>query len=121
MTTLYYLPRECIVGNLASLPQEVAHHAVHVVRHKVGDHILAVDGEGKRYEIRLVRVGKRLAEGEIVRVQHAIGEPTYNLVVGMAILKNQKRFDLFVEKAADPSWHNEHFAASGSFVAFDVG
>ena len=101
MTTLYYLPKDHISGNLASLPQEEAHHAVNVVRHRVGDMVYAVDGEGGWYQIRLNRVGKRLAEGEILDAQSDVGEPNYTLTVGLALLKNQKRFDLFVEKAAE--------------------
>ena len=101
MTTLYFLPRTCITGNRASLPEEEAHHAVNVVRHKTGDLIYAVDGEGGYYEVQLDRVGKRVAIGEILHVNYEVGEPKYELTVGMAILKNQKRFDLFVEKATE--------------------
>ena len=101
MTTLYYLPKAHISGNLASLPQEEAHHAVNVVRHKAGDMVYAVDGEGGWYQIRLTRVGKRIADGEILDTQLEYGEPAYKLTVGLAVLKNQKRFDLFVEKAAE--------------------
>lgn len=101
MTTLYFLPRARIAGNIASLPPEEAHHAVNVVRHKVGDLIYAVDGEGGHYTLRLVNVSKRAAEGEILDTQYEVGEPAYKLTVCMAILKNQKRFDLFVEKAAE--------------------
>lgn len=101
MTTLYYLPRENISGNLASFPPEEARHAIQVVRHKIGDEILAVDGEGGWYRVRLRNVNKRVAEGEIVETRRGVGEPTFNLTVALALLKNQKRYDLFVEKAAE--------------------
>ena len=101
MTTLYFLPRTSIAGNIASLPPEEAHHAVNVVRHKVGDVIYAVDGEGGFYTLQLTGINKRFAEGEILDTQYDVGEPSFQLTVGMAILKNQKRFDLFVEKAVE--------------------
>ena len=101
MTTTYYIPIESITGNKVSLPEEEAHHAVHVLRHKIGDEIVAVDGKGGWYRIRLERIGRRVAEGEIVELKEQIGEPSYSLTVGVALLKNQKRFDVFVEKASE--------------------
>lgn len=101
MTTLYYLPPENITGNLATFPPEEAHHAVQVVRHKAGNEIQAVDGQGGWYRVRLQRVGKRLAEGEIIETRNEVGEPDYKLTVAMALLKNQKRYDHFVEKAVE--------------------
>ena len=101
MTTLYYLPKSHITGNLASLPEEEAHHAVKVVRHKVGEVIHAVDGEGGWYKIQLNRVSKRIAEGEIIETRLGVGESEYDLTVAMSLLKNQKRYDLFVEKAVE--------------------
>ena len=101
MTTTYYVPPQHINGNIASLPDEEAHHAVHVLRHKAGDHIVAVDGAGGWYRIVLTATGRKVAVGEIVEKQENVGEPEFGLTIAIAVLKNQKRFDTFVEKAVE--------------------
>ena len=101
MTTAYFAPLELISGNRVVLPEEEARHAVQVLRHNVGDEIIVVDGEGGWYKVRLEAVGRKSAEGVILSRKKNVGEPEYELTIGMAILKNQKRFDVFVEKAVE--------------------
>ena len=101
MTTTYYVPKELIKGNLVSLSAEEAHHAIQVLRRKEGDEINVIDGEGGWYRVCLTSVARKMAEGQVIEKRLNVGEPEFGLTVGMAILKNQKRFDTFVEKAVE--------------------
>ena len=98
---MFYIPPDHIQGNLVELPEEEERHAVQVLRHRKGDEIVAVDGEGGWYRVRLTGVRKKRAQGEVIEQKRDVGEPAYHLTIGMALLKNQNRFDVFVEKASE--------------------
>lgn len=83
------------------LPEEEARHAVKVLRARPGDEVVAVDGLGGWFRVRLDVVDKRTATGTVVETQREVGEPGYDLTVGLGVLKNTGRFETFVEKAVE--------------------
>jgi len=101
VTTSYYVPPENIRGNTLVLPDEEAHHAIRVLRAKAGDEIVVVDGEGGWYRVQLETVERRAVTGRILNEVREVGEPPYHLTVGMALLKNPGRFEIFLEKAVE--------------------
>ncbi len=101
MTTNYFIPPENIQGNHVVLPADEAKHAGQVLRKRVGDTITAVDGAGGWYAIELTEVAKRHVAGEIKETKQEVGEPAFELTIGLGLLKNQKRFEVFVEKAVE--------------------
>ncbi|MEM8487429.1 MAG: RsmE family RNA methyltransferase [Bacteroidota bacterium] len=101
MTTNYYIPPEQISGSYVVLPAEEAKHAGQVLRKRVGDVITAVDGVGGWYAVELTKVEKRRVAGMIRETKREVGEPEFQLTVGLGLLKNQRRFEMFVEKAVE--------------------
>lgn len=102
MTTSFYVPPENIREQAyVVLPDDEAAHAARVLRKQVGDEIIVVDGAGGWYRVRLDQVGKRSVRGVIVEVRREVGEPSYTLRIGMALLKNRNRFETFLEKAVE--------------------
>ena len=101
MTTTFFIPPERIQGDLVELPADEVRHVVQVLRGRRGDEIVAVDGEGGWYRIQLKDVGKKHAIGEIVERKRDVGEPSFHLTIGIGLLKNQNRFEVFAEKAAE--------------------
>ena len=101
VTTTFYTPSKNIADGRLVLPDDEARHAVRALRHTVGDEIVAVDGAGGRYRVRLTEADKRGAAGEIVAVEREVGEPAHPLVIGLGVLKNAGRFETFVEKAVE--------------------
>jgi 16S rRNA (uracil1498-N3)-methyltransferase len=101
MITNYYAPPANISGQYLTLPQEEAHHAVRVLRIAPGDEITAVDGEGGWYRAVLEQMGREGAVARIIEKCRDKGEPPYTLVIGLAVLKNPSRFEVFVEKAVE--------------------
>lgn len=83
------------------LPDDEARHAVRALRHGVGDVVEVVDGAGGRFRVRLTEVDKRIAAGDIVGERRDVGEPAYDLTVGLGGLKTASRFETFVEKAVE--------------------
>ena len=101
MTTTYYVPLERFKDDLVSLSEEEARHAVQVLRCRQGDEIDVIDGEGGWYRVSLTTVGRKVAKGKVIEKRCNVGEPEFSLTVAMAVLKNQKRFDTFIEKAVE--------------------
>ena len=76
------------------------HHLARVLRKKTGDTILVTDGAGSRCEVRIVDIGKKSLEGEIL--DHAVLErPNTSVTVALSLLKAPQRFELFLEKATE--------------------
>lgn len=101
MTTSFYAPPSAHRGEWITLPAEEARHAARVLRKKPGDEIVVVDGEGAWFRVRLEQVGKNAAAGPVVERRQDVGEPPYELVIGLALLKNTNRFETFLEKAVE--------------------
>ncbi|HET6568072.1 MAG TPA: RsmE family RNA methyltransferase [Rhodothermales bacterium] len=101
MTTSYYVPPENVRGNVLLLPEEEAHHAARVLRARPGDEIVAVDGQGGWYRAEVDQADKRSVSARIVERRSGVGEPPYELTIGLAVLKNPGRFETFLEKAVE--------------------
>jgi 16S rRNA (uracil1498-N3)-methyltransferase len=101
MTTLFYAPPAAFRDGVVELPEDEGRHMTKVLRHRVGDEIVVVDGVGGRHRVRLAIVDRRRVMGEVVVSDNMTGEPKTSLTVGLGILKNTSRFETFVEKAVE--------------------
>ncbi len=95
----YYAPPDAVNhdGTLL-LPDEEWRHAVRVMRCRAGDEIAVVNGVGMWHRVRLT---SRSGHGEIVESRADAGEPDRRLTVALALLKNPKRYQTFMEKAVE--------------------
>ena len=101
MTTSFYAPPSAFEEGDVALPEDEASHAIRVLRKRVGDEIVVVDGEGGWFRVRLDRVDRRRASGKVLETRREVGEPPYTLSIGLAVLKNRGRFETFLEKAVE--------------------
>lgn len=62
MSKRFYLPAQEIHGDQAVLRDREAHHAVRVMRMKVGEHLVLFDGEGREYQGTI----REISKGEVV-------------------------------------------------------
>ena len=76
-------------------------HCVRVLRHRVGDTIHVIDGEGTLLTCRLTDDSPRGAQAAILERQADWGAHPYRLTVGCCPTKNNDRFEWFVEKATE--------------------
>ena len=81
--------------------QEEARHATRVLRLEEGDEVTVVDGEGWTYLVRIEVIQKRGLIGSIKEKWEDLGEATFKVHVGLAVLKQSARWESFLEKAVE--------------------
>ncbi len=82
-------------------------HCIKALRKKVGDQIIATDGNGQKIEGQISSIGKRSLEVEIL--SKSFQEPApYKLHIAIAPTKNMSRFEWFLEKATEIGFHHIH-------------
>lgn len=95
---LFYVP-DLAHGNV--LPEEESQHAVKVLRLKVGDDIVIVDGVGGYYKAKITNPHPKHCGFEIVEAQSGFGKRGYKLHIAIAPTKNIERLEWFIEKATE--------------------
>ncbi|MBR1926203.1 MAG: 16S rRNA (uracil(1498)-N(3))-methyltransferase [Bacteroidales bacterium] len=88
-------------GNLVFLGEEESAHCVRVLRHRSGDEITVVDGEGTMMRCRLKDDSPKGATAEILERHPGWGGHPYRLTMAVCPTKNNDRFEWFVEKAVE--------------------
>ena len=83
------------------LPEEEAHHAVHVLRLRAGDRIGLLNGKGVRATAELTTVDKRSVHAAIVERQTEVPERQARIHLAVAPTKQQDRTEWLVEKAVE--------------------
>lgn len=101
MTTTFYVPPTLFQGDQVELPDEEARHAVRVLRMREGDELVVVDGAGGWHRVEVIEAGKRRVRGRVLETRREVGEPAYELTLGVALLKNRNRFETMLEKAVE--------------------
>lgn len=101
MTTNFYAPPDHVRGDRLTLPEDEARHASKVLRTRIGDEIIVVDGESGWYRVAVDAVDRRSLSGHILERRTAAGEPPYELVLGFGMIKNRGRFETLLEKAVE--------------------
>ena len=90
-----------IDGQVVRLNEEESAHCVKVMRHREGDEIFVIDGEGTLYKCRLLDASPRAAEAEVVSVEPDWGGHPYRLNMAVCPTKNADRYEWFAEKATE--------------------
>lgn len=96
---LFYAYR--VEAGFCRLDPEESTHCVRVLRHRTGDLIRLIDGEGTMFVARLTDDNPKEAEAEIVETHEQWNVPTHRLTIGCCPTKNNERFEWFVEKATE--------------------
>ena len=89
-----------ILGDTAKLEGDEHQHCVKVLRKKVGDLLVLVDGAGNRMSAKLVEIGKRECNLVILDTKHhPVSER--KIAIGIAPTKNMSRFEWLLEKSTE--------------------
>jgi 16S rRNA (uracil1498-N3)-methyltransferase len=83
-----------------TLSEEGSRHIVQVLRMKTGESLRLTDGMGKLAEAVITNDHKKKTEVRISRVD-LIPRPDSRNVIAISLLKNNTRFEWFLEKAAE--------------------
>ena len=92
---------ERIENNLAILEAEESRHCIQVLRKKVGDEVVLVDGQGSFYKARISEIQKRSCTLDIVSISKQQQHRKYKIHLAIAPPKNPKRFDWLLEKLTE--------------------
>lgn len=90
-----------IEGGLCRLDAEESSHCVRVLRHRTGDRICVIDGEGTFYDCTVTDDNPKGVQAHVDAVQPCWGAHSYNLAMGVCPTKNIDRFEWFAEKATE--------------------
>ena len=90
-----------IAGGICTLDQEESGHCVKVLRHREGDEISVIDGEGTLYTCELLDASPKAATARIVREEPDWGSHPYRLAMAVCPTKNIDRYEWFAEKATE--------------------
>lgn len=100
MTThRFFLPPESFEPDQVSFPDEIAHQIRRVLRLRAGDVVIALDGSGMEYVVRLHRVSEDL-RGTVEDRRPNAAEPSVFLVLYVAMLKAHK-LELVLQKCTE--------------------
>ncbi len=90
-----------IEGDTLLLDAEESGHCVRVLRHRAGDEITVIDGEGTLYRCTLLDADPRGATAHIDGSERGFGAHPYSLTMAVCPTKNIDRYEWFVEKATE--------------------
>ena len=90
-----------IEEGLCRLDPEESGHCIKVLRHRSGERISVIDGEGTFYDCTLVDDSPKGAVARIDSVQKCWGAHGYNLTMAVCPTKNIDRYEWFAEKATE--------------------
>ena len=96
----FFVPQECIRGDIALITGREAHHILKVMRLKKGDHIEVFDGSGRRYKGKILDTYAKKLKLKIKSVQQQRQNSNLQLALGQALPKKNK-MDYIVEKATE--------------------
>ena len=96
--TLFYVPT---LATEHVLPEEESLHAVKVLRLKVGDGLVVVDGVGGYHSAKITLPHPKRCAFELIESQFEFGKRDYKLHIAIAPTKNMDRLEWFIEKATE--------------------
>lgn len=97
----FYSPPENINSESVIISGEEYNHLTHVMRKKIGDYIMIVDGEGNAYQSVIISIGKKQVEAKVLEKYKHHNEPERKLTLAVALLKNPSKYDFLVEKTVE--------------------
>lgn len=90
-----------VCDGIVRLDAEESCHCVRVLRHREGDEVCIIDGEGTLNRCILVDACPKEAVARVVSSEHGWGSHPYRLTMAVCPTKNNERFEWFVEKATE--------------------
>ena len=88
-------------GDICILDADESAHCVKVLRHREGDEISVIDGEGSLYTCVLTDASPKSAQARVFRVEPDWGAHPYRLTMAVCPTKNLDRYEWFAEKATE--------------------
>lgn len=97
--TPFYISQ--VAGDTAFLLGEEAHHCIKVLRKKVGDEIIGIDGAGQMLVCKVRALGRDQMELQVLERHLGWGEKQQRIYLLISPLHKPDRFEWLVEKAVE--------------------
>ena len=96
----FFIPQEWIEPDRVRLEEEFGHQIFHVLRLKPQDKVVVLDNTGMEYVVRLTRVDKKRAIGQIEERRVCQAEPSTQMTLFQSMLKREK-FEWVLQKSTE--------------------
>ncbi len=83
-----------------ALSEETSKHIIQVLRMKQNEQLQLTDGKGKIVPAEIVAENKKATEVNVLSISH-IPPRTSNIAIAISLIKNNSRFEWFLEKATE--------------------
>lgn len=90
-----------IAGGICRLDQDESGHCIKVLRHRSGDEISVIDGQGTLYHCRITADSHKGVEAIVLDSVPEWGTHPYHLHLAVCPTKNNDRYEWFAEKACE--------------------
>ena len=90
-----------IEGGICRLDQDESGHCIKVLRHRSGDEISVIDGQGTLYRCRITADSHKGVEAMVLDSTPGWGSHPYRLHLAVCPTKNNDRYEWFAEKACE--------------------
>lgn len=98
--TRSYVDAPLAVGATIALPENASAHLLRVLRLGLGDACIVFNGDGADYEARIVSLGKRGAEVEVMARREVANESPLRITLAQSIARGEK-MDWVLQKATE--------------------
>lgn len=92
---------ENVSGGICRLEGDEAAHCVKVLRHRTGDIINVIDGQGTLMKCAILEASPKSASCQVLESLPLWGAHPYNLTLAVCPTKNADRYEWFAEKACE--------------------
>jgi 16S rRNA (uracil1498-N3)-methyltransferase len=96
----FFIDKDCITGNSVLLPPEVSVQILKVLRMRVGDKLIVLDGLGWEYHVKLIEIHQNNCIGTITTVCRGEGEPSLSVTMFQSLIKYDK-FEWALQKGVE--------------------
>lgn len=88
-------------GSLSIHDPAVIYQITHVMRGRVGDHIVVLDDSGCEYEVEITILEKKRIGATIRKKELAVNEPLTPVFLYQSLLKSKERFEFVLQKGTE--------------------
>ena len=99
-TQRFFLPDDCFQPDHVTLPAAVQNQLSRVLRLREGEEVIALDGRGMQYRLRLEKNPQELFEGKILSKEKNPAEPAARLTLYISLTQREK-FELILQKGTE--------------------
>ena len=102
MDRFFFVPPESFLPDgYVEFPPDEANHAFKVLRLSSRAVVTVVDGQGVCAQVQIEQSDRQGVSGRIIATHENPCEPTRELTIGLALLKQRNRYGMFLEKAVE--------------------